>query len=52
MWAQTTINEEMKRAAVYAIADLALEEQNEVVTSAYGGEGADIWCGLCDSSSI
>ena len=35
----TTINEEMKRAAVYAIADLALEEQNEVVTSAYGGEG-------------
>ena len=36
----TAINEEMKRAAVYAIADLALEEQNEVVTSAYGGEGA------------
>lgn len=36
----TTINEEMKRAAVYAIADLALEEQNDVVTSAYGGEGA------------
>ena len=36
----TTINEEMKRAAVYAIAGLALEEQNEVVTSAYGGEGA------------
>ncbi len=35
----TTINEEMKRAAVYAIADLALAEQNEVVTSAYGGEG-------------
>ncbi|MEG9530038.1 NADP-dependent malic enzyme [Mannheimia indoligenes] len=36
----TTINEEMKMAAVYAIADLALAEQNEVVTSAYGGEGA------------
>ncbi|MBF0750624.1 MULTISPECIES: NADP-dependent malic enzyme [unclassified Pasteurella] len=36
----TTINEEMKRATVYAIADLALEEQNDVVTSAYGGEGA------------
>ncbi|OOH85794.1 NADP-dependent malic enzyme [Pasteurellaceae bacterium 15-036681] len=35
-----TINEEMKRAAVYAIADLALAEQNDVVTSAYGGEGA------------
>lgn len=32
----TTINEEMKRAAVYAIADLALAEQNDVVTSAYG----------------
>ncbi|QIW15284.1 malic enzyme [Pasteurellaceae bacterium RH1A] len=36
----TTINEEMKRAAVYAIADLALAEQSDVVTSAYGGEGA------------
>ena len=36
----TTINEEMKRAAVYAIADLALEEQSDVVVSAYGGEGA------------
>ena len=36
----TAINEEMKRAAVYAIADLALEEQSDVVTSAYGGEGA------------
>lgn len=32
----TTINEEMKLAAVYAIADLALAEQSEVVTSAYG----------------
>ena len=37
----TAINEEMKRAAVYAIADLALEEQNDVVTSAYGGEGTE-----------
>ena len=36
----TAINEEMKLAAVYAIADLALEEQSDVVTSAYGGEGA------------
>ncbi|TYG35110.1 NADP-dependent malic enzyme [Lonepinella koalarum] len=33
----TTINEEMKMAAVHAIADLALAEQSEVVTSAYGG---------------
>ncbi|WP_040975544.1 NADP-dependent malic enzyme [Necropsobacter massiliensis] len=32
----TTINEEMKLAAVYAIADLALAEQSDVVTSAYG----------------
>ncbi|TCJ96254.1 malate dehydrogenase (oxaloacetate-decarboxylating)(NADP+) [Volucribacter psittacicida] len=32
----TTINEEMKMAAVYAIADLALAEQSEVVSSAYG----------------
>ncbi len=41
----TTINEEMKRAAVYAIADLALAEQSDVVASAYGDEattfGAD-----------
>ncbi|EIJ68090.1 NADP-dependent malic enzyme [Pasteurella bettyae] len=32
----TTINEEMKMATVRAIADLALAEQSEVVTSAYG----------------
>lgn len=37
----TTINEEMKMAAVYAIADLALAEQSDVVTSAYGGEGTE-----------
>ncbi|WP_406812411.1 NADP-dependent malic enzyme [Histophilus somni] len=35
----TTINEEMKLAAVYAIADLALAEQSEVVSSAYGESG-------------
>ncbi|MDU8925246.1 NADP-dependent malic enzyme [Pasteurellaceae bacterium LIM206] len=32
----TTINEEMKMAAVHAIADLAMAEQNDVVSSAYG----------------
>lgn len=32
----TTINEEMKLAAVRAIADLALAEQSDVVSSAYG----------------
>lgn len=31
----TTINEEMKMAAVHAIADLALAEQSDVVSSAY-----------------
>ncbi|MBN6710319.1 NADP-dependent malic enzyme [Haemophilus haemoglobinophilus] len=35
----TTINEKMKLAAVYAIADLALAEQSEVVNSAYGESG-------------
>ncbi|QLB12493.1 malate dehydrogenase (oxaloacetate-decarboxylating)(NADP+) [Bisgaardia hudsonensis] len=35
----TAINEEMKLAAVYAIADLALAEQSDVVTSAYGETG-------------
>jgi len=34
----TTINEEMKRATVYAIADLARAESSEVVAEAYLGE--------------
>ncbi|MGH6946621.1 MAG: NADP-dependent malic enzyme [Kiloniellales bacterium] len=41
----TTINEEMKLAALKALADLAQAEQSEVVAKAYGGEptrfGAD-----------
>jgi malate dehydrogenase (oxaloacetate-decarboxylating)(NADP+) len=32
----TTINEEMKVATVYALADLAHEEQSEIVSAAYG----------------
>ncbi len=34
----TTINEEMKLAAVHAIADLAMAESSEVVAKAYSGE--------------
>ncbi len=34
----TEINEEMKLAAVRAIADLAMQEQSEDVAAAYGGE--------------
>ena len=34
----TTINEEMKVAAVKAIADLAMQESSDVVASAYGGQ--------------
>ena len=34
----TTINEEMKLACVRAIADLAMKESSEIVTTAYGGE--------------
>jgi malate dehydrogenase (oxaloacetate-decarboxylating)(NADP+) len=34
----TEINEQMKMAAVYAIADLAMEEPSDVVRSAYGGQ--------------
>jgi len=34
----TTINEEMKRACVRALADLALAESSEIVTKAYGGQ--------------
>jgi len=35
----TTITREMEIAAVHAIADLAREEQSEVVTAAYGTQG-------------
>jgi malate dehydrogenase (oxaloacetate-decarboxylating)(NADP+) len=35
----TTITREMEKAAVYAIAKLAEEEQNEVVAAAYGSYG-------------
>ncbi|MEQ8655377.1 MAG: NADP-dependent malic enzyme [Kiloniellales bacterium] len=38
--AATTINEEMKLAAVRAIADLAMAEQSDVVQRAYGGQAA------------
>lgn len=34
----TVINEEMKRACVYAIADLALEPASDAVAAAYGGK--------------
>ncbi len=34
----TSINEPMKLAVVRAIADLAMAEQSEIVTAAYGGE--------------
>ncbi len=34
----TTINEEMKKAAVYAIAELAHAEPSEMAAQAYGGE--------------
>jgi len=34
----TTINEEMKLAAVYAIADLAMAESSDIVAAAYGGK--------------
>ena len=34
----TAINESMKLAAVRALADLAMAEQSEVVTAAYGGQ--------------
>src|SRR5690606_19003533 len=36
----TQINAEMKRAAVDAIADLALAESSDIVAKAYGGAGA------------
>ena len=35
----TAINEEMKIAAVHAIADLARAEASDIVASAYGGAG-------------
>ncbi len=41
----TTINEEMKLAAVKAIADLAMAETSEVVAKAYGEEGQGFGAG-------
>ena len=34
----TTINEEMKKACVYALADLAMAEASDIVATAYAGE--------------
>jgi len=34
----TTINEEMKKACVYALADLAIAEASDIVATAYAGE--------------
>ena len=39
----TTITREMEKAAVYAIAGLAQEEQNEVVAAAYGTYDLSFW---------
>ena len=45
----TTINEEMKRAAVEAIAQLAREAPSDVVARAYGGEAPAVRRRLADS---
>ena len=42
----TTINEDMKRAAVYAIAGLAEAEQSHAVAAAYGGEALNFGAGI------
>ncbi len=48
----TAINEEMKLAAVHAIAELAHAEQSEVVASAYGDQGFKLWSGVHHSETI
>ena len=47
----TTITREMEKAAVYAIAELAEEEQNEVVAAAYGTYDI-VRGGLPDSEAV
>lgn len=48
----TTINEEMKLAAVYAIADLALAEQNEVVHISLWWQRSLFWGGISDPKTL
>ena len=48
----TTINEEMKRAAVDAIAALAREAPSDVAARAYGGEFAHLRPGLADPQPV
>ena len=48
----TTINEEMKLAAVEAIAALAREAPSEVAARAYGGEAPHLRHGLADSQPV
>ena len=48
----TAINEEMKRAAVEAIAALAREAPSDVAARAYGGEMQHLWPGLAHPQSV
>jgi malate dehydrogenase (oxaloacetate-decarboxylating)(NADP+) len=48
----TTINEEMKIAAAYAIAELAREAVPEEVAAAYGGQLAQLRAGLYHSRAV
>ncbi len=48
----TQINEAMKLAAVRAIADLAMAEQSEVVTAAYGTAEPQVRSGVPDPASV
>lgn len=48
----TAINEEMKLAAVRAIAELAHAEQSEVVASAVWQSGSELWSGIHHSKTV
>ena len=50
--AATTINEEMKRAAVEAIAQLAREAPSEIAARAYGGEIGTFGAGIAHSEPV
>ena len=48
----TTINEEMKLAAVNAIAELARAESSEIVANAYGAEDSELRPRLSDPATV
>jgi len=53
MWGATTITRQMEIATVHAIAELARQEQSDIVAAAYGRHGGfGIWPGLSHPEAV